>query len=55
MEFAIVAPILLFVLLILLDFGRGLFYYSEMAAGARWFRKLRVATTSIPLATPPIP
>lgn len=34
-EFAIVAPILLFVLLILLDFGRGLFYYSEMAAGAR--------------------
>jgi Flp pilus assembly protein TadG len=34
-EFAIVAPILLFVLLLLLDFGRGLFYYSEMAAGAR--------------------
>ena len=27
----------------------------EMASGTRWFRKLRVATTSIPLATPPIP
>lgn len=34
-EFAIVAPIVLLLLLILLDFGRGLFYYSEMAAGAR--------------------
>jgi hypothetical protein len=34
-EFALVAPIILLILLILIDFGRGLFYYSEMAAGAR--------------------
>jgi TadE-like protein len=34
-EFALVAPLVLLILLILLDFGRGLFYYSEMAAGAR--------------------
>jgi hypothetical protein len=34
-EFALVAPVLLLVLLILIDFGRGLFYYSQMAAGAR--------------------
>lgn len=34
-EFALVAPIFLFLLLVLLDFGRGLFYYSEMSAGAR--------------------
>ena len=27
----------------------------EMAAGTRWFRKLRVVTTSTPLARPPIP
>jgi TadE-like protein len=34
-EFALVAPILLLILLILIDFGRGLFYYGQMAAGAR--------------------
>jgi hypothetical protein len=34
-EFALVAPIVLLIMLILIDFGRGLFYYSEMAAGAR--------------------
>ena len=34
-EFAIVAPLLLLIVLTLLDFGRGLFYYSEMGAGAR--------------------
>jgi TadE-like protein len=34
-EFALVAPIVVLILLILIDFGRGLFYYSEMAAGAR--------------------
>lgn len=34
-EFALVGPIVLLLLLILLDFGRGLFYYTEMAAGAR--------------------
>jgi hypothetical protein len=34
-EFALVAPVVLLILLILLDFGRGLFYYSQMAAGAR--------------------
>jgi hypothetical protein len=34
-EFALVAPLVLLILLIVLDFGRGLFYYSQMAAGAR--------------------
>lgn len=34
-EFALVAPILILVLLVVLDFGRGLFYYTEMATGAR--------------------
>jgi hypothetical protein len=34
-EFALVGPIVLLLLLILIDFGRGLFYYSQMAAGAR--------------------
>lgn len=34
-EFALVAPVVVLILLILIDFGRGLFYYSEMAAGAR--------------------
>lgn len=34
-EFALIVPIVLLLLLTLLDFGRGLFYYSEMAAGAR--------------------
>ncbi|HVB76965.1 MAG TPA: TadE family protein [Candidatus Nitrosotalea sp.] len=34
-EFALVAPILLLLLLVTLDFGRGLFYYSQMSAAAR--------------------
>jgi TadE-like protein len=34
-EFALVAPPLILVLLLILDFGRGLLYYSEMAVGAR--------------------
>ena len=34
-EFALVAPLLITVLLIVLDFGRGLFLYTEMATGAR--------------------
>lgn len=35
MEFAIVAPFLVLVLVIVIDFGRGLLYSTEMAAGAR--------------------
>jgi len=34
-EFALVAPLLIVVLLIVLDFGRGLFLSTEMATGAR--------------------
>ena len=34
-EFAIVAPMLLMILLVVIDFGRGLFLYTEMATGAR--------------------
>jgi hypothetical protein len=34
-EFALVAPMLIMMLLVLLDFGRGLFLYTEMATGAR--------------------
>ncbi len=29
------APLLIVILLVVLDFGRGLFYYTEMATGAR--------------------
>jgi hypothetical protein len=34
-EFALIAPMLILILLVVLDFGRGLFYYTEMATGAR--------------------
>ena len=34
-EFALVGPLLLLLLLIGLDFGRGIFYYSEIADAAR--------------------
>lgn len=34
-EFALVAPVLLLLLFILLDFSRGIFAYSEMSAAAR--------------------
>lgn len=34
-EFALVAPMLILVLLVVLDFGLGLFIYTEMATGAR--------------------
>lgn len=48
-EFALVAPIVLLLLFILVDFGRGLFYYSEMAAGAR--ESARQATLEANLAS----
>ena len=48
-EFALVAPIVLLLLLTLIDFGRGLFYYSEMAAGAR--ESARQATLEANLAS----
>jgi len=34
-EFALVGPILLLLLLCGLDLGRGIFYYSQLAEGAR--------------------
>jgi TadE-like protein len=34
-EFALVGPLLLLLLLLVLDFGRGIFYYVEMSEGAR--------------------
>ena len=34
-EFALVGPILLLLLLCALDLGRGIFYYSQLAEGAR--------------------
>jgi hypothetical protein len=34
-EFALVAPTLLLLLLVTLDFGRGIFIYTQMSAGAR--------------------
>lgn len=34
-EFALVAPMLILIMLVVLDFGFGLFMYSEMATGAR--------------------
>jgi hypothetical protein len=34
-EFALVGTMLIMVLLVVLDFGRGLFFYTEMATGAR--------------------
>src|SRR5205807_334065 len=34
-EFALVGTMLFMVLLVVLDFGRGLFFYTEMATGAR--------------------
>jgi hypothetical protein len=34
-EFALVAPTLLLLLLVTLDFGRGIFFYTQMSAGAR--------------------
>jgi TadE-like protein len=46
-EFALVAPIVVLILLILIDFGRGLFYYSEMAAGARESARQATLPTNI--------
>jgi hypothetical protein len=34
-EFALVGPLLLILLLCAVDFGRGVFYYTQMAGGAR--------------------
>lgn len=34
-EFALVAPMLLGLIMVVLDFGRGFFFYTQMAAGAR--------------------
>ena len=34
-EFALVAPMVLLLLLTVLDFGRGFFFYTQMSAGAR--------------------
>lgn len=34
-EFALVGPAVLLLLLAILDFGRGLFFYTQMSAGAR--------------------
>lgn len=34
-EFALVGPVVLLLLMVILDFGRGFFYYSEMAAASR--------------------
>ena len=34
-EFALVGPLVLLLLLLVLDFGRGFFFYTQMSAGAR--------------------
>jgi hypothetical protein len=34
-EFALIAPLVLLLLLLVMDFGRGIFYYSQMATAAR--------------------
>jgi Flp pilus assembly protein TadG len=34
-EFALIAPLLLLLLMVILDFGRGFFFYTQMSAGAR--------------------
>lgn len=34
-EFALVGPLVLLFLLVVLDFGRGFFFYTQMSAGAR--------------------
>lgn len=57
-EFAIIAPLLLTILLIVLDFGRGLFLYTEMATGAREMARQAVleynaqSNTSAPSCSP---
>ena len=45
-EFALVAPLFLLLVLVLLDFGRGLFYYSEMSAAAREAARQAVLLTN---------